>query len=275
MKKLFNLDRRVVYLCLFIAIILPFFMKPVVKMTTTEWVQKSYDLVEEAAVKQKPILIGLDYDPATMAELKPMAAAILRHAFSRNVKVVGMTFITTGTSLAAGILDQVAKEYGKVYGEDYVFLGFTTQLNQALLNFGDNFRKTYPKDFKNTNVDEIPLLKNIRNYNDFHLVIDLSGTKIPGYFIVYGVDKYNFNYVAGVTAVSATEYFPYLQSGQMKGLMAGMKGAAEYEGLANKIDAGMRGMASQSWGHLTIIFFIIIGNILYYMKRRFEGRGSL
>ncbi len=274
-KRLINLDRRIVYLCLFLAVSLPFFLKPVVKMITTKWVQSAYDMVEESAVKEKPILIGFDYDPSTMAELQPMAEVFLRHAFSKNIKVVGMTFLTTGTSLAANTMEKIAKEYGKVYGVDYVFLGFVNQYTLALLNFGDDFRKSFSQDFKNSDVNTIPMLKNIRNYRDFHLVIDLSGTKIPTSFIVFGVDKYKFNYVAGVTAVSATEYFPFLQSGQMKGLLAGMKAAAEYEGLSGHSGAGMRGMASQSWGHLTIIFFIIIGNILFYMKKRFESRGSL
>ncbi len=267
-EKLTTIDRRIIYVFLLLAIALPFFLTPVISIKPTVWVQSAYDLIDEAAEKKSAVLIGFDYDPATLAELQPMAEAILRHCFDKGVKVVGINFIPNGTSLAASTLDAVAEEYGKVYGEDYVFLGFSTPYNIVLINIGEDIKKAYSKDFRGNSVHDLPMMKNIQNYDDFHLVIDISGTALPRGYLIYGQSKFNFNYVAGVTAVSATEYFPYLQSGQMKGLLAGMKAAAEYEFLIGKISDGMRGMAPQMWGHLVIIFFIIIGNILYFVKRR-------
>lgn len=269
---LINLDKRIVYVFIFLAVALPFFLNPVVEIKSTKWVQSAYNLVDEAALKRKPILIGFDYDPSTLAELQPMVVSILRHAFSKNVKVVGINFILNGTSLAATTLEKVAKEYDKKYGEDYAFFGYLPQTTVVLLNFGENFRKSYKKDYYGKNIDELPMLKGWQNFDDFHVVFCISGTGIPGTYIVYGVDRFKFNYVAGVTAVSAADYYPYLQSGQMKGLLGGMKAAAEYEGLAGKISDGMRGMASQTWGHVTIIIFIIIGNILFYVKRRYDEK---
>ncbi len=265
-----NIDRRVVYVIIVLGVSLPFFLKPVIKIKPTKWVKTSYELIEEAAKKNKPILIGFDYDPATMAELQPMAEVILRHAFSKNVKVMGINFIPNGTSLAATTMDEVAAEFGKEYGKDYVFMGYLPQFDLVLLNFGDDFRKSYKKDFTELKISEIPMLSNIQNFDDFHLVIDLSGTKLPMYYILYGVTRYGFNFITGCTAVSATEYYPYLQSGQMKGLIPGMKGAAEYEFILGKISDGMRGMASQTWGHLVIIFFIVVGNILFYIRRKMK-----
>lgn len=264
---IFNIDRRVVYLFIFIMVALPFFFKPVVSIRTTERVRNVYNLVEEAAKLNKPIIIGIDFDPSTIAELKPMAVALLRHAFMRDVKVLGINFLVNGTTLGADVMDTIAKEYGKEYGKDYAYFGYIPQMNIVLLNFCNDFRKSYEKDYRGNPVDDIPMLKDYQNFDDFHVVVDLSGTKIPQTYIFYGVNRCKFNFAAGVTAVSATEYFPYLHSGQMKGLMAGMKAAAEYEGLIGKSDKGMRGMAAQTWGHLTIIAFIIVGNILYYIKK--------
>jgi len=270
---LLNIDRRVVYVIIFLSVVLPFFLNPVVDIQPTKWVSAVYDEMEEAARTNKPIIIGFDYDPSTLAELDPMAKALLRHAFSRNIKVLGLNFIANGTSLAAMTMDDVAKEFGKEYGKDYVFLPFMPQYDLVLLNFGDNFRKSYTQDFRGQSLENIPMLSNLQNYDDFHMVIDISGTKLPTIYIMYGVTRYHFKFVTGCTAVSATEYFPYLQSGQMIGLITGMKGAAEYEGLVKaKLNLptgdGMKGMASQTWGHIVIIIFIVIGNILYYVRRR-------
>ena len=270
---LLNIDRRVVYVIIFLSVALPFFLNPVVDIKPTKWVSAVYDEMEEAARTNKPIIIGFDYDPSTLAELDPMAKALLRHAFSRNIKVLGLNFIPNGTSLAATTMDDVAKEFGKEYGKDYVFFPYLPQFDLILLNFGDNFRKSYTQEFRGQSLENIPMLSNLQNYDDFHMVIDISGTKLPTFYIMYGVTRYHFKFVTGCTAVSATEYFPYLQSGQMIGLITGMKGAAEYEGLVKaKLNLptgdGMKGMASQTWGHIVIIIFIVIGNILYYVRRR-------
>ena len=78
--------------------------------------------------------------------------------------------------------------------------------------------------------------------------------------------------VAGCTAVSAPEYYPYYQSGQLVGLLGGLAGAAEYEKLVDVTGTATRGMDAQSLGHLAIILFIIIGNVLYFRSRRAGGR---
>jgi hypothetical protein len=83
----------------------------------------------------------------------------------------------------------------------------------------------------------------------------------------------------GITAVSAADYYPYVNSGQFSGMLAGMKGAAEYEELLeqrmvkNGMDWGLRrkgteAMSSQTAAHLAIMAFIIIGNIGFFITRR-------
>lgn len=273
-EKIINLDKRIVYIFIFLAVTIPFFLKPVVKLNSSPWAKRAYEIVDEAAKVGKPILISFDYDPATIAELQPMAKAILRHAFSKGIKVVAINNIPNGTSLGAVTMDSVAKEFNKEYGKDYVYLGYVPQTMLVMLNFGEDFRKSYVKDFRGLLIKDIPILNNIQNYADFHVVIDLSGTAMPKSFIVFGVEKYNFNFITGATAVSGTEYFTYLQSGQMDGLLIGMKGAAEYEGLSGFIGDAMSGMASQSWGHIVILLFIIIGNVLYYVKKRMDKQNA-
>jgi hypothetical protein len=78
-----------------------------------------------------------------------------------------------------------------------------------------------------------------------------------------------------VTAVSAADVYPYVETGQVTGLLAGMKGASEYEimvqkkGYSTGISRASQGMDAQSLGHLIIMLFIVLGNIGYfYMRRR-------
>ena len=82
---------------------------------------------------------------------------------------------------------------------------------------------------------------------------------------------------AGVTAVMATDLYPYWKSDQLVGVINGMKGAAEYEHLVGVTGWGILGMSSQSIAHLLIILFIIMGNIGYLagrLHRRTDRSGS-
>jgi hypothetical protein len=52
-------------------------------------------------------------------------------------------------------------------------------------------------------------------------------------WITYARPKYGLNVAVGVTAVMAADMYPYLQSGQLVGMLSGLKGAAEYEKLVD------------------------------------------
>ena len=54
---------------------------------------------------------------------------------------------------------------------------------------------------------------------------------------------------------------------QLKGLLGGLAGAAEYEHLINRPDQAMAGMRPQSVGHIVIIGFILFGNLAYFLGR--------
>jgi hypothetical protein len=63
------------------------------------------------------------------------------------------------------------------------------------------------------------------------------------------------------------QFVPYLQSGQLKGMLKGIGGSAEYERLINKPGEAMAGMEGQSLAHLVVLAFILIGNLAHIAKR--------
>ena len=70
----------------------------------------------------------------------------------------------------------------------------------------------------------------------------------------------------------APEGYNPLDAGQIKGMLTGMKGAAEYEPLLDAKDFATRAAGSLSTSHLLIIVLIIIGNIGYISSRRRRQR---
>jgi len=92
--------------------------------------------------------------------------------------------------------------------------------------------------------------------------------------LLYAQSRYGMRVGAGVTAVSAADAYPFLQSGQLTGLLAGMKGGAEYEVLVQKAGyskaymPAVAAMDSQSLAHVVIMLLVIIGNVAYFATRK-------
>ena len=267
-ERFMEIDRRWIFLAIGIAVIIPFFFPLGLPISVTEPVQNLYDALDEIPPNGRPLLLAIDYAPATLPELEPMALALLRHAFSNDVNVAVLTLHPAGYGLAERAVNQVAEEMGQIYGEDYCFLGFRPGISAVILGMGVNIRNVFPEDAYETPLNEIPMMDGVRNYDDIPLLISLAGWGAAEAWVYYAYQPYGQRVGAGVTAVMATDFYPYLDTGQLVGLLGGMRGAAEYEELIDHPDAGVRGMDSQSVIHILIIILIVLGNIAYFGARR-------
>ena len=277
-----KLDRRVIYLILAIVVILPLVFPSTQKVRVMTPVQRLFNAVEMIP-DEKILIIDFDYDPQTQPELEPMAIALLRHAFKRRIKVAALSLYVQPLGLAKLAMDQVIEEFNSeatttadsiIYGKDYVFLGWQPPPIIPLLGMGISISDVYKTDYYGYKTDSLPMMKNVKNFNDVGLLISISGASAPLWWITYSQTKYGVAVGAGVTAVSASDFYAYFQTGQFSGLMIGMKGGAEYEELIEtELKIQQRRKASEALGsltaaHITIIIFIIIGNVGYFVRRR-------
>lgn len=277
-----KLDRRVIYLILAIVVILPLVFPSTQKVRVMTPVRKLFNTVEMIP-DEKILIIDFDYDPQTQPELEPMAIALLRHAFKRRIKMAALSLYVQPLGLAKLAMDQVIEEFNSeatttadsiIYGKDYVFLGWQPPPIIPLLGMGISISDVYKTDYYGYKTDSLPMMKNVKNFNDVGLLISISGASAPLWWITYSQTKYGVAVGAGVTAVSASDFYAYFQTGQFSGLMIGMKGGAEYEELIEtELKIQQRRKASEALGsltaaHITIIIFIIIGNVGYFVRRR-------
>lgn len=270
-EKFLHIDRRYIFILVAVGVIVPLLFPLGLAVTTSPPVENVYNEIESLK-PGTPVLVSVDYDPSTQPELSPMTTAILRHCFARDLPVIITVLHPGGPGLALEISDRISKEAGAVYGEDYVFLGYKVGSSAVILSIGQDFRVSFPADYFNTPIDEIPLMKDVKNYNDIGLVVTLSGSTFPDMWVAYGHERYGQKVAAGVTAVMAADYYPFLQTGQLVGLLGGLKGAAEYEKLINRPDDGLKGMDAQTIVHLLIVVFIVLGNVAYILAQRAKRR---
>jgi len=267
-ERILALDRRWVYVGIALAVILPITLGLEMTLgTTSPPTQDFYDAVE-ALKPGAPVLIAFDYGPSSMPELDPQAKAIVRHCLSRKLRIICVALWPTGTALARDVLSSVGEDMGAVDGEDYVNLGFKAGSVAVILGLGEDISDVYPQDAEGRKTSGLAVMKGVKSYADVPLMVDLAAGNSPFGWISYAHERYHQKVAAGITAVMATDLYPYLQTGQLVGLVNGLKGAAEYEDLIHHHGMGVRGMSAQSIAHLWIIFLVIVGNIAYFAMRR-------
>lgn len=269
MKKS-RIDRRIIFLLMFIGVAIPLIVPIGFPVETSPNVRKVFHMVNDVP-QSSIVLISFDYDPASMPELQPMAKAILRHCFRKHLKVVITALWPMGVSMASNAIDDIKEEFPNLtYGKDYVNMGYKAGGMVTIQAMGKNFKKVFPMDNSQTPVDKLPILNRVNNFSNFAFIISLSaGTPGIKEWVMVAHDKFGIKTAGGTTAVSAPALLPYVnEQNQLYGLLGGLKGAAEYEKLIKTPGSATSGMDAQSIGHLVIIFFIILANINYYKNKK-------
>jgi hypothetical protein len=283
--KLMKLDRRWVFLFLIIVCVITYagdFDIPIRVEPEVAVIHEFIDSLPPGDI----VMVPIDYDPGSLAELHPMTYAIVEQCWRKNLKVI----FTALSQNAPGMADQairdisdsclVDKEYnGVMYkgreivnGVDYAFLGYKPYPAIIILAMGQNFRLPFPTDYYGQPLDSLPMMRGVQNYDDVACVVDISGTNSTDYWISYGQGRYGFPLAIGVTGVSTAQYYPFYGSGQIFGIMGGLLGAAQYEQLADNAGLAKDGMRVQLGAHIVIIAFILLGNVGYFVSRRKRNR---
>ena len=266
-EKLTNIDRRIIYLVIALAVIAPFFIPMKLPIYVSPPVQSVYDRIE-ALPEGSVVLVGFNFSASTRPELYPMALAVLRHCCSRKIKLIGMTLNYTAATIGDDAMREAAQEYGYREHEDYVYFGYKPGARQVMLGIGEDISGPFPADYLNEPISEIPMMKNIRNYRDIDLVMDFGSANTPEWWVAYAGSRYHQEIAVGCTGVMVSGLYPYLKAGQLVGLIGGLKGAAEYEKLINKHGKAILGMKAQSIAHIAIILLVILGNVVHLLSKR-------
>lgn len=283
--KVMNIDRRIIFIIVAIVIIIPTIYPFHLPIRVSRPSKELFNAIEKIPQSKDVMILSVDYDPQSAPELHPMNIAILRHCFARKIKVLILCLYVQNLGLAEDALDIVTKEFNSrakndsekiINGRDYVFLGWKPPPIIPILGLGEDIEKIFPTDYYGVSLKKRPMMKNIKNYNSCDLLVCLASGSAPDWYLSYAQTRYGIPVSAGVTGVSVADYYPYLQSGQLTGLLEGMKGAAEYETLVGEHffpklrRRATEGMSAQSATHIVIILFVILGNIGFFLKRRYN-----
>ncbi len=278
--RLMAIDRRVIFVLVLLAVSLPLlpFFNITQKTTISKEVRRGFDDLAALPAGSK-VLIPCDYDPPSAPELQPMAISAIRFCLDHDLRMIIMGLWPQGPQQAntafetviGGPMQDTISWKGKtlVYGREWVNLGFQAGNELIIQRMGSSIPAAFPRDYRGTPLDELPLMRGVQNFNNIDFAINISAG-YPGIYewVQFGVDRFRLKLLGGTTAVQAPLVYPYFESEQLRGVMGGLKGASEFEALAGTPGKATKFMLSQSFAHMIVIAFIIIGNIAYFFRRK-------
>ena len=271
-ERLQNIDRRVIYTILLIVLIAPM-IKPIGIPLSVNSTRQVYNLIESLDPEKDIVMMGMDYSVAGQADVHPQAVAIAKHLANRNIKNIMVSFVADGPMLAEKVIGLLGDRV--TYGQNIVNVGYLAGGESAIKKFIEAPGSTFINDHRGKPLASMPIMAGLKDINDITLILDFQ-TGSPGYQdFLRQLPAGGPLYAAGIVTVSVPNVMPYLNSGQLAGLLQGLRGGAEYEVLIEEPGEGAARMDAQSLGHVVIVTFIIVGNLAYFgSKRKGKAHGG-
>ena len=271
-ERMQRIPRYYVYLLLAAVVVWQLLMPirlPIVPSSATTGL---YDAIK-AAPDDKLIIISTDWDASTQAETGPQTQAVINACFQLKKRFVIMNMQPPmGVKLSNDIALAVGKQYGARYGIDWANWGYKYGYGNVLMALAKDIPKAIGDDFYGKPATTLPLMKGVKDIKSISLVIEITGLSgMTESWIGLIQGPYQVPFASAYTAVMAPGYYPFLDSGQMKGMLVGAKGAAEMEALVKRPGSATTIMNVQSWAHVLIIVLIVLGNVGYVLSRSRRG----
>ena len=290
--KLGSLDRRIIFLLIGLSVLIPLINPNLVNLPLGQDRNTKivYDSISELNEGDR-VLISFAYGASTKPEVHPMAIGLLNHLFAKGIKVYIVSLWPESPIMAEQAISAVKESqlFDIKDGIDFVMFDYKVGGFVVIKGIADNFRDIYQQDKNGISINDLPIMEGIYDVKDFDFVFDFSAG-VPGNaeWVQYACDPKNVPLSSGCTSIMVTDAIPYVESGQLKGILAGMPGAAEYEKMVydfmikeqnnsnkyiNSEKDIIKGkayarMSAQSIAHLLMVLFIVIGNIAYYFSRK-------
>lgn len=210
-----------------------------------------------------PVLLVFDYDPALSGELEAAAAPVIDRLLSRRPRLGLVSTSPTGPALAERFLRQtpLVNVHNLRSGQQYVNLGYLAGGPAGVLFFAAEPTRAVQFNVDGQSVWETPPLLGIGKLSDFQAVFVLTDNADSGRDWIEQAGPYlgDTPMMMIISAQAEPMIRPYFDSGQLKGLVAGLLDAKIYEQNYGTLGLANRYWNSFSTGTLAAVMLIVGG----------------
>lgn len=283
--SLATLDRRIVYLLILLALSVPLMAKLVLTPTPMASAKLLFEEIEK--LEREPgkfVLLFLDFGPNSKAENFPQAEVLIEHLLRKRIP-----FLLTSQylqaeplleAIPAGVVARLQKDNPGEhwqYGTDWANLGYRVGGFLFIKGFAEtaDIPGFIKRDARGNDTRELPVFGGVKTLESVRLVAQLTsltGT-LETILQFFQNSRYRPPVVHGCTSITIPQAYNFLDSGQLRGLLEGIAGAASYDAmLQSKFAHRSQGnlpliMTGLGVAHLIIIALVVFGNVAAWRSR--------
>jgi hypothetical protein len=219
-----------------------------------------------------PVLVAVDYEPGYSGEMETISAGVVAQLMGRSASIVFVSTNPAGPVLANNLLNRAHLQQPAYQLVDKTAdLGYLAGGPTALFDFSLAMQSVDPLKASQTADWSKPPLSAVKSLSDFSRVFVLTDNADTARTWVEQVKPSlgQTPLLMVVSAQSAPMISPYLDSGQISGMLLGLTGGALFEQATGQSTAVRGFWDSYQVGLLIIIALILIGGLrsIYNMLR--------
>lgn len=219
----------------------------------------------DALPADSPVLVVFDVEPSLIGEVAAPATVVLDHLLQKQSRLVFLSTQPTGPALVENLLHTYLAAQPSVGTNDYLNLGFLSGGLAALRQFTVDPRAALP-EVPSTGEDPWArqVLTDVHSLDDFGLVLVMVSDAESGRaWIEQSASSLSKGLLVVSSAQAAPVLRPYLQShpATLRGLVAGLAGAAYYDRLRGSAGLGSIYWNAYSYALGAALLLILVGGL--------------
>ncbi|MBE3070689.1 MAG: hypothetical protein IMZ66_10690 [Planctomycetes bacterium] len=271
LAKLRDMNPRWLYLATAILLVIPLvILIPMPAGRASRATQGLYDLVESLPA-DRVAMVDSSWDQGSRSENAAQLECVVRHLCARKIRFVVTSLGTPfSPTFAQRVIEPIAAKAGYVYGRDWVNTGYVQSasgLGVIIDGLARDFHQIRQADVHGTPIGDLPLMEHVRTIRDLSMIYVVTYAPSPEW-ISFARGQFGTPVAFGCMSMMAPNYYTYIDSGQLSGMLIGNRGAAEYEALIRHPSLGTRLSMVSSFGNAAIILAAVVGNLGMWAARR-------
>ncbi len=219
----------------------------------------------EAIPADAPVLVVFDYEPSTVGEMEAAAGPLMDHLLLlKHPRLALVSTSPTGAALAERFMSTTLADRSYQRNAQYVDLGYLPGGLAGVYNFAQNPTLVVPLGADSTPVWGSAVMQNVTRLADFSALLVLTDSEESGRVWIEqtSLSRGSAALVIVSSAQAGPMLLPYVQSGQVDGLVAGLIGASGVE----QANGGRPGLVREYWdayslGLLVTAAIIVVGGL--------------
>lgn len=226
-----------------------------------------------------PVLAVFDYQPSTVGEMEATGSSLMNQLLLlKHPRLAIVSTSPTGAALAERFMSDALAARNYQRGTQYVDLGYLPGGLTGVYAFAQNPMAAMPLGADRSAVWQSAPLQGVTHLSDFAAVIVLTDSVDSGrtWIEQTALERGALPMIIVSSAQAGPMFLPYVDSGQIVGLVSGLSGAAGVE----QANGGLPGFVRRYWdaysvGSLIAVALIVLGGlwnlILGLQARRAQG----